>query len=58
MTADYGDRAYQYRLSYEGNGKERVISVSEPEEITGLSAVYENGAVKLFCEGAVLDTAP
>jgi hypothetical protein len=56
LRADYGDRVYDYKLSYKGSGDSGVMDVNEPVIIDGLSAVYTDGRVSLSCDGALIDT--
>jgi hypothetical protein len=56
ITADYGGRVYNYRLSYTGNGTRGELTVLEPVNIRGIVAVIEDGAVTLKYDGAVVDT--
>jgi hypothetical protein len=56
MTADYGDRVNEYKLSYAGNGQSGDINVSEPAIISGLTRDYDKGEVTLKYDGTVLDT--
>jgi hypothetical protein len=56
MTADYGDRVYEYKLTYTGNGESGEINVTEPSIINGLTALYQKGEVTLRYDGAVIDT--
>ncbi|MDR0859222.1 MAG: hypothetical protein LBN97_09360 [Oscillospiraceae bacterium] len=56
VSADYGDRTYDYVLSYSGDGDRGTLKVSEPAVIDGLSAVLEDGAVRFKYEGVLIDT--
>ena len=38
LTADYGDRRYDYSLSYTGDGKSGEVSILSPETVSGISA--------------------
>ena len=50
VRADYGDRCYEYSLSYTGDGKSGEVSILSPEEISGISAsIGENKKVSLKC---------
>lgn len=57
IIADYGDRCYEYGVSYSGDGKSGEVTVLSPEEICGISArIDENRKVSLKCDDAVIDT--
>ena len=57
VTADYGDRCYEYGLSYTGDGKSGEVSVLSPEEIRGISArIDDNKQVILKCSNVLIDT--
>ncbi len=57
VTADYGDRCYEYSLSYTGDGKSGEVSVLSPEEICGISArIDDSGKVSLQSDDVVIDT--
>ena len=58
MTADYGDRVYEYAVSYNGDGATGVLDIEKPLEIAGVSVVYEEDGPRLMFEGAMLDTGP
>lgn len=59
VTADYGERVYEYTMdfTYEKDG-ELVLTVVEPENIAGITArVSENGTALEF-DGTRLETGP
>ena len=56
MTADYGDRVYEYKLSYSGNGAKGELTVFEPLNIKGLVARIDGGEGVMKYDGATLDT--
>ena len=53
MTADYGQRVYEY--SMEG---ETVLSITAPENIAGIQARIQNGETALEYDGVRLETGP
>jgi len=57
ITADYGQRVYEYTLSvdWQKNG-ETVLTVLEPENIKGITARMESGSARLEFDGASLET--
>lgn len=57
ITADYGDKSYEYGVIYCGDGKSGEISIHYPDEISGISAsISETGKVSLKCGDALLET--
>ena len=54
VTADYGDRVYDFKLRYTGNHTEGTVEVLEPEEIAGLSATVSPDGDALIYDGAEL----
>ena len=58
MTADYGDRLYDYSVSYTGDGTTGVLDIEKPLEIAGVSVIYEEDGPRLMFDGAMLDTGP
>lgn len=56
MVADYGDRVYNYKLMYAGDGAKGEMSVLEPENIKGLRALIDGSDVILKYDGAMLET--
>lgn len=59
VTADYGQRVYQYSIevSYEKEG-DTVLSVTAPENIAGITACLEHGQTALEYDGVRLETGP
>ena len=57
ITADYGQRVYEYTLtvSWQKDG-ETVLTVVEPENIAGITARIGNGSARLEYDGASLET--
>ncbi|SMC45582.1 hypothetical protein [Papillibacter cinnamivorans] len=57
VTADYGERVYEYTLRYtyvkDGDGQ---IEVLEPELIAGIQAVVREDGLELIYDGASLET--
>jgi outer membrane lipoprotein-sorting protein len=56
MVADYGDRVYNYKLTYVGDGAKGEMSVLEPQNIKGLRALIDGSDVILKYDGALLET--
>ena len=58
MTADYGERVYDYAVSYTGDGATGLLNIEKPLEIAGVCVIYEEDGPRLMYDGAVLDTGP
>jgi hypothetical protein len=59
MTADYGQRVYEYTLSVSWQkGGETVLTVLAPEIIAGITARIQDGSTYLEYDGASLETGP
>ena len=56
MRADYGERVYDFLLSYEGGGDGGVLRVEQPLELEGIEAVLGDKGVTLRYDGFMLDT--
>ncbi len=56
LRADYGDRAYDFRLSYRGNAEGGTLEVEEPLELTGVAVELEEGHARLRYGDLMLDT--
>ena len=56
ITADYGDRVYQYEAALSGNGLEGRMEITAPEEIAGLCILWGEGAGAMEYDGALLTT--
>lgn len=59
MTADYGQRVYEYsmEISWQREG-ETVLSITAPENIAGIQARIQNGETALEYDGVRLETGP
>ncbi len=56
ITADYGDRVYEYKLAYSGNGTAGELPVFEPLNIKGLVVRIDGNDIVLKYDGVILDT--
>ena len=57
MTADYGQRVYEYTLTVSWQkGGETLLTVVKPENIAGITARIQNGSALLEYENASLET--
>lgn len=54
VTADYGDRVYEFKLRYTGNDTEGTVEVLSPEEIAGLTAEILPDGSSIEYDGAEL----
>lgn len=59
VTADYGQRVYQYELEFQSNEEETLLTLTAPETVAGLTArlSWEEGSI-LEYDGAVIETGP
>ncbi len=57
VSADYGDRVYDFTLRYDylRDGKS-TIEIMEPEPVRGIRATIEAGQTQLEYDGMILDT--
>ena len=58
VTADYGQRVYNYVVDVQVGGGETMLTVCQPAEIAGLTARLRDGESLLEYDGAVLETGP
>ena len=56
VTADYGDRVYEFKLRWTGNDTSGELEVLEPEIIRGLKAQLSPDGKRLVFDGAAFDT--
>lgn len=56
ITADYGDRAYQYQVTCSGNAQAGELLVVSPESIAGTGTAWEEGETVLEYDGVSLET--
>ena len=56
VRADYGERVYDFLLSYEGGGEGGTLRVEQPLELEGVEALVEDRGVTLRYDGFLLDT--
>lgn len=54
VTADYGNRVYEFKLKYTGNDSEGTVEVLKPEELGGLTARISPDSSSLIYDGAEL----
>lgn len=54
VTADYGERVYDFKLKFTGNNTDGVVEVVEPEIIAGLTAILAEDGNSLVYDGANL----
>ena len=57
LTADYGQRVYDYQLDFSWSGTDGLtVTVVEPEMVAGVTATVTEGSSQLTFDGAVLET--
>ncbi len=59
VTADYGERVYDYTVSFSGNKKDGMEMVlTAPETVAGITAKVAEGSTYLEFDGVSLETGP
>ena len=58
LTADYGQRIYDYTLDVAGTAEELTLTVTEPDLIAGITARVKPGESFLVYDDLVLETGP
>ena len=58
ITADYGQRVYQYEMAAAVNGDETVLTLSAPETVAGLTARITGEDGLLEFDGVSVETGP
>ena len=58
LTADYGQRIYQYTLDVSGTQEETVLTVLQPDLLSGITARVKDGESFLEYEDLCLETGP
>lgn len=56
VTADYGERVYDFTIRFTGNADKGAMEILAPEEIAGLKARIDLSGATLEYDGAELDT--
>lgn len=56
VTADYGDRVYQFIFTYTGNGAGGTLEILSPKNIAGVKAKVTVTGGTISYDGAELDT--
>lgn len=56
LRADYGDRVYDFRLTYAGGAEGGVLQIEEPLELRDIRVELEEGHARLRCGDLMLDT--
>ena len=52
VTADYGQRVYEYTVSFSSTQKDGMtLVITAPEEVAGITATVENGQTFLKFDG-------
>ena len=58
VTADYGQRVYQYELAAAVNKEETILTLSAPETVAGLTARIAGEDSHLVFDGVSVETGP
>lgn len=58
ITADYGRRVYQYRLTASAEGEEMTLTLSAPETVAGITARIRGKNSALEYDGLSVETGP
>lgn len=58
VTADYGQRVYQYEMAAAVTGQETVLTLSAPETVAGLTARITGEDSRLEFDGVCVETGP
>ena len=58
ITADYGQRVYQYQLTATSDGEETVLTLEEPETVAGITARLNGEESLLEYDGLSVETGP
>ena len=58
VTADYGQRVYEYEMAVSVNGTETVLTLSAPETVAGLTARLAGEESQLEFDGLSVETGP
>ena len=56
ITADYGDRVYDFRVKYTGDSQKGRIEILAPESIAGITAETDISGITLVYDGARMET--
>ena len=58
ITADYGQRVYQYELTARGEGEEMTLTLTAPETVAGITARVGGETGLLEYDGVSVETGP
>lgn len=58
VTADYGQRVYEYQLAVAVEGEQTVLTLSAPDTVAGITARLKGTDSLLEYDGLSLDTGP
>ena len=58
VTADYGQRVYQYTMEVAVSGEETVLNLTAPETVAGITAWLKEKNGLLEYDGVVVETGP
>lgn len=58
LTADYGQRVYQYTLTASDDGTQTLLTLTAPETVAGITARLEEEKGVLEYDGMIVETGP
>lgn len=58
ITADYGQRVYDYTVEFSLQGEELTLTITAPEEVAGITAHVSGEETALSFDGVMLETGP
>ena len=56
LTADYGERVYEFKARFSGTGKSGTLEILAPENIKGLTVAFTEEGGRLEADGVSFDT--
>ncbi|MDR0445936.1 MAG: hypothetical protein LBH17_02720 [Oscillospiraceae bacterium] len=58
IRADYGERAFEFKIKFTGDADGGELEILEPESVAGIRARVTGSGAELIFDGAALDTGP
>lgn len=58
LTADYGQRVYEYGIQVDASPEETVLTVTSPDLVAGVTGRFQTEEAFLAYDGLVLETGP
>lgn len=56
LTADYGERIYQFGFDVSHTAQQTSLTVTQPETIQGLEIAVTEGGSQILCDGVLIET--